>query len=191
MKGIFMKKLLLLLLLSLLPVICNAKHPATKEAAPRLITVKFDPSFINAATKMGKQAIYKFAPFYSFYLLGGDQQNPKSYNVSELDESDILIIFNKDDKQGNNDFKLEIKGNTKRNAKIIGQLTPIDNLNGGFTIPNDQTYESRGLGKLVVEAITGPLVIKKAISSSTQATGSRAPTFIVKVENGQLKIDRQ
>jgi len=175
-----MKKLLFVSL-SLVFLMCEPAYMG-KKLPKTLITVKFDPSFINAAN--GKEAIYKFTPFYT----SRDEFGTRI--VRSLDESDILIILNKDNKAGNHSFKLEIKGKQERQqtyAGSIGSITEIDKLNGGFTFG----FTVACIVKLVIEAITGPLVIKKAIPSTEANIPCANQTFVVKVENGQFKIDRE
>jgi len=136
-------------------------------------TVKFDPSFINAAN--GKEATYKFTPKLGWGV-------------------DFLITLNQDNKEGNHISKVIAPGKaTHRVEKFVvkeeAALHKINNLNGGF-IFGWGGFIGNCLETLKVEAETGPLA--KQIAQSTKSIRQcHDQVFIIKVEDGKLKIDRE
>jgi len=131
-------------------------------------TVKFDPSFINAAN--GKEATYKFTPKLGWGV-------------------DFLITLNQDNKEGNHISKVNATRKVKQQFIVPQEeaaLHKIDNLNGGFIFG----LSSDCLVELKVEAETGPLA--KQIAQSTKSIRQcHDQVFIIKVEDGKLKIDRE
>jgi len=143
-------------------------------------TVKFDASFINAVN--GKEATYKFTPFITW---GAKTQD---WGL------DILLTLNQDNKEGNHISKVIAPGKaTHRVEKFVvkeeAALHKINNLNGGF-IFGWGGFIGNCLETLKVEAETGPLA--KQIAESTKSKKQcKDQIFVVKVENGKLKIDRE